>query len=128
MHAWIPGGTRDDKCTCIQVKQSLEGSGLAAENSRMLYYVYLLASKKNGTLYVGVTNDIVRRVYEHRTSAVEGFTDRYGVKMLVWFDSTGSVEAAIQKEKQIKNWKRAWKIALIEKGNPQWRDLYPDIL
>ena len=94
----------------------------------MDYHVYLLASRRQGTLYVGVTRDLVRRVWQHREGVVEGFTRDYGVKTLVWFESTGSVEAAITREKQIKNWKRAWKIALIEKENPQWRDLYPELL
>ena len=94
----------------------------------MDYFVYLLASKKNGTLYVGVTNDLVRRVHEHKEGLADGFTKQYGVHDLVWFESTPNVEAAIHKEKQIKNWKREWKIALIEKENPQWRDLYDDIL
>ena len=94
----------------------------------MQYFVYLMASRKNGTLYVGVTNDLVRRAYEHKNGLVEGFTDRYGVHQLVWFESTSSVEAAIQKEKQIKNWKREWKVALIEKDNPEWLDLYETIL
>ena len=92
------------------------------------YFVYLMASQKNGTLYVGVTRDLVRRVHENKSGAVEGFTNRYSVHHLVWFESTGSVEAAIHKEKQIKNWKREWKIELIEKSNPEWRDLYTDIL
>jgi putative endonuclease len=94
----------------------------------MDYFVYLLASARNGTLYVGVTNDLIRRAHEHRTAAVDGFSQRYGVHHLVWFESTPSIEAAIAREKQIKNWKRQWKIALIEKGNPEWRDLYPELL
>jgi putative endonuclease len=94
----------------------------------MDYYVYLLASHRHGTLYAGVTNDLVRRVYQHREGLLEGFTKKYGVKTLVWFDSTGSVEGAIRTEKRLKNWKREWKIALIEKGNPEWRDLYPDLV
>ncbi|HSV48375.1 MAG TPA: GIY-YIG nuclease family protein [Ramlibacter sp.] len=93
-----------------------------------MYFVYLLASSWNGTLYVGVTNDLVRRIHEHKNDLVEGFTRRYGVHLLVWYASTESVEAAIEKEKQIKNWKRAWKFALIEKENPEWRDLYESIL
>jgi putative endonuclease len=94
----------------------------------MSYYVYLLASQKNGTLYAGVTNDLVRRVHEHRNGLVEGFTKRYGVHRLVWFESSESVEAAIHKEKQIKCWKREWKVQLIQKGNPDWRDLYESLL
>ena len=94
----------------------------------MAYYVYLLASDAHGTLYVGVTNDLIRRVYEHREGLADGFTKRYGVKSLVWFESTDSIEAAITREKQLKNWKREWKLALIQRENPQWRDLYPELL
>ncbi|WP_397410646.1 GIY-YIG nuclease family protein [Polaromonas sp.] len=94
----------------------------------MDYFVYLMASGKNGTLYVGVTNNLVRRVYEHRNGLIEGFTSRYAVHQLVWFESTPSIAAAIAKEKQIKNWTRAWKVALIEKSNPAWRDLYDSLL
>ena len=94
----------------------------------MDYFVYLMASKKNGTLYVGVTNNLIRRVYEHKSGLVEGFTSRYAVHQLVWFESTPSAEAAIHKEKQIKNWKREWKVALIEKGNGEWLDLYDTIV
>jgi putative endonuclease len=93
-----------------------------------VYFVYILASQKNGTLYVGITNDLVRRVHEHKEGLADGFSKRYGVHMLVWFESTQSVEAAIEKEKQIKNWKREWKVALIEKDNPAWADLYEGIL
>ena len=94
----------------------------------MSYYVYLMASRKNGTLYVGVTNDLVRRVHEHKSGVVAGFTERYEVHLLVWFEATPSVEAAIHREKQMKNWKRAWKVELIEKANPDWVDLYESIL
>ncbi len=94
----------------------------------MNYFVYLMASGKNGTLYVGVTHNLVRRVHEHKNGFAEGFTSRYAVHDLVWFESTPSVEAAIHKEKQIKNWKRDWKIALIEKENPMWQDLYESLL
>ena len=94
----------------------------------MTYYVYLLASKPNGTLYVGVTNDLIRRAHQHRAKEAEGFTKRYGVDRLVWFDSTDSVEAAIAREKQIKRWNRAWKIELIEKTNSQWNDLFVTLL
>jgi putative endonuclease len=94
----------------------------------MLYHVYMLASRRNGTLYVGVTSALIRRIYQHREGLADGFTRKYGVKTLVWFEGTGSVEAAIHKEKQLKDWKRAWKIALIEKENPGWVDLYPGLL
>ena len=96
--------------------------------SFMSYFVYMLASQKNGTLYVGVTNDLIRRVYEHKSKSVPGFTSRYGVDRLVWFDQTDSVESAISAEKRLKRWNRAWKMALIEKANPDWRDLYPEIV
>jgi putative endonuclease len=87
----------------------------------------MLASKKHGTLYLGVTNDLVRRVYEHRTKAVEGFTKRYAVDKLVWFEIHDNVEAAITREKELKKWRRDWKIRLIEEQNPEWVDLYPGI-
>jgi putative endonuclease len=93
-----------------------------------MYFVYVLASRKNGTLYVGVTNDLIRRVYEHRNDLVEGFTKRYGVHLLVYHESTSDVAAAIQREKQIKKWNRAWKIELIEQLNPEWRDLYNELV
>jgi len=94
----------------------------------MDYFVYIMASQKNGTLYVGVTNNIVRRVFEHKNNLADGFTKRYAVHTLVWFESTGSIEAAIQREKQLKNWKREWKIALIEQLNPAWKELYDGLL
>ena len=90
----------------------------------MTYYVYIMASKKNGTLYIGVTNDLVRRVYEHREGLVDGFTKRYGVKVLVYCETHDRVEQAIQREKTLKHWIRDWKIALIERDNPHWDDLY----
>lgn len=85
--------------------------------------VYLLASRRNGTLYVGVTSDLARRVQEHKDALVEGFTKRYGVHTLVWSEAHESMESAIAREKAIKEWKRAWKLALIEEANPEWRDL-----
>ena len=89
-----------------------------------LSYVYIMASGRNGTLYTGVTTDLARRAYEHREGQLEGFTRKYAVKMLVWFEIHESVTAAIVREKSIKRWRRAWKLALIEADNPQWRDLY----
>ncbi len=91
------------------------------------YFVYLLASRRNGTLYVGVTNDLTRRVCQHKQGLVEGFTKKYGVKMLVWYEQTESIESAVLREKQIKRWNRDWKIELIRASNPQWRDLYEEI-
>jgi len=92
-----------------------------------VYYVYLLASARNGTLYLGVTNDLIRRVYEHKAKALPGFTARYGLERLVWFEVHDDVEAAILREKDIKKWRRAWKIRLIEESNPDWRDLYDSL-
>ena len=91
--------------------------------SKTNYYIYILASKRNGALYIGVTNDLVRRVYEHRSDLVEGFIKRYGVHMLVHYEDTGDAASAIQPEKQLKKWNRAWKIRLIEKDNSGWNDL-----
>ncbi len=92
------------------------------------YYLYILASRRNGTLYIGVTNDLVRRVYEHKNDVNGGFTKIHNVKMLVWFEETPDIDAAIRHEKRMKKWPRAWKINLIEAQNPQWRDLYPDLI
>jgi putative endonuclease len=91
-------------------------------------HVYILASRPRGTLYVGVTSRLVQRIHQHKEALADGFTRQYGIKQLVWFEGTGSIEAAIQREKQIKWWRREWKIALIEQANPHWRDLYADIL
>jgi putative endonuclease len=90
-------------------------------------YVYMLASGPNGTLCIGVTPDLIRRVWQHRESAVPGFTETYQVKHLVWFESHDDIVEAITREKQIKEWKRAWKLRLIHQLNPQWRDLYGDL-
>ena len=94
----------------------------------MGYWVYILASKPGGTLYVGVTNNLVRRVYEHREGVAESFTKRYGVKMLVYFEPHETIEAALQREKNIKHWSRKGKIDLICLMNPEWRDLWDDIV
>ena len=90
------------------------------------YYVYLLASRKNGTLYIGVTNDLQRRVYEHKTGIKKGFTQKYGVNMLVHFETFQDIEQAIQREKRLKKWNRSWKIQLIESQNKNWLDLASD--
>jgi putative endonuclease len=89
-----------------------------------VFFVYLLASGKHGTLYLGVTNDLVRRVYEHKQKLLPGFTSRYGVDRLVWFESYDDPATAIAREKEIKKWRRDRKIALIERDNPDWLDLY----
>ncbi len=91
------------------------------------YYVYILASRIGGTPYIGVTNDLVRRVCEHKSGAVESFTKRHGVYRLVYFECFDDIEQAIHREKRLKKWTRAWKISLIEKDNPNWIDLYPQI-
>ena len=92
------------------------------------YWVYMLASAKNGTLYIGVTSDLLKRAAEHKQGLIAGFTKEYGVHSLVWFEPTGDVESAIRREKQMKKWKRAWKIELIEKENPGWHDLSGSLL
>ena len=87
-------------------------------------YVYLMASGRNGTLYLGVTNDIVRRAYQHRNRLIDGFSKEHGCILLVWFEASDDIQAARQCELQMKKWKRAWKVDRIEQGNPQWKDLY----
>ncbi|MGH8126097.1 MAG: GIY-YIG nuclease family protein [Rhodanobacteraceae bacterium] len=89
--------------------------------------IYILASRPHGTLYVGVTSDLIKRVWEHRHDAVDGFTKRYGVHRLVHFEQFRSMADAIAREKELKKWRRAWKVAEIEKGNPEWRDLWQEI-
>jgi putative endonuclease len=91
-------------------------------------YVYILASKRNGTLYVGVTADIVKRVYEHKNNLVDGFTKKYGVHMLVYYQQFEDIESAILEEKRLKNWRREWKLKLIEKDNADWKDLYEGLI
>jgi putative endonuclease len=91
------------------------------------YYVYILASRRDGATYVGMTNDLVRRVFEHRQKAVPGFTSKYNIARLVWFEIYEDPVSAISREKELKKWKRAWKIQLIEAENPQWLDLYESI-
>ena len=89
--------------------------------------VYILASKRNGTLYIGVTSDLPGRIHQHRSGTIEGFSKRYDVKTLVWYEVHDEMEAAIRREKQLKKWERAWKLRLIEDGNPEWRDLAEDL-
>ena len=89
--------------------------------------VYILASRRNGTLYVGVTSDLIKRVWQHKNDLVEGFTKQYGVHVLVWYEPHETMESAIKREKAIKKWNRKWKLKLIEQSNPQWRDLYKEL-
>ncbi len=91
-------------------------------------YVYILANKRNGTLYVGVTSDLVKRVWEHKNDFVDGFTKRYGVHSLAWYEEHDTIEDAIAREKSIKRWRREWKLRRIEQMNPTWRDLYEEII
>ena len=91
----------------------------------MPFYVYLLASRRHGTLYLGVTSDLMRRVHQHKTQSLPGFTPQYGVDRLVWFEAYDDPADAIAREKQLKKWRRDWKIRLIEEQNPDWHDLYP---
>ncbi len=90
--------------------------------------VYLLANKRNGTLYVGVTSDLIKRIWEHKNHVVEGFTKKYGVDRLVWYEMHETMESAIQREKAVKEWQRAWKVRIIEQNNPNWDDLYGTLL
>ncbi len=91
-------------------------------------YVYIMASRKNGTIYIGVTSDLIARVYQHREGLVPGFTKRYGCKLLVYFEAYDDLQDARQREVQMKEWKRSWKIRLIEEGNLEWADLYPTLV
>ena len=93
-----------------------------------MFYVYILASQRNGTLYVGMTDDLSRRVWEHEEAAVRGFTARYGVKTLVWYEPHDTRESAFMRERRIKKWNRLWKLELIEKTNPGWRDLKGELV
>lgn len=92
------------------------------------FYIYILASQRNGTLYVGVTSNLIRRIWEHKEGIIEGFTKKYSIKNLVYYEQHGTAESAIRREKRLKEWKREWKLKLIEKFNLTWSDLYKNIL
>jgi len=94
----------------------------------MKYYVYILASKKNGTLYIGVTSDLIKRVWQHKNKLVDGFSKKYDINRLIYFEQHQDVKSAILREKQMKKWNRAWKTRLIEKKNPKWQNLYEEII
>ena len=94
----------------------------------MTYYIYILANKRRGTLYVGVTNNLIRRVFEHKNKLIAGFTERYDVNLIVWYQTSESVKSAIAHEKKLKRWRREWKIEMIETLNPEWVDLYQQII
>ncbi|NIA07696.1 MAG: GIY-YIG nuclease family protein [Actinobacteria bacterium] len=91
------------------------------------YYVYVLASRQNGTLYIGITSDLIKRTYEHKNDLVAGFTNKYHVHQLVHYEQFNNAQVAIAREKQLKKWKRKWKLELIEESNPDWKDLYEEI-
>jgi putative endonuclease len=93
----------------------------------MAFYVYMLTNKRNGTLYIGMTDDLVRRIWQHREGTLDGFTKAYDLKTLVWLEEHESRESAFTRERQMKKWNRAWKLRAIEKGNPDWRDLWDEI-
>jgi len=105
-------------------------AGIQRENDTMdkQFYVYMLASRRNGTLYIGVTSKLVGRVWQHKNKQVEGFTKRYGVDKLVYYEVHRNAESAMTREKRMKKWRRAWKIRLIEATNPEWKDLYDDVV
>ena len=92
------------------------------------YYVYILASQRNGTLYIGMTNNLIKRVFEHKSKSIKGFTTKYKVDKLVYYEITANVDSAIRREKLLKSWNRKWKLKLIEDFNPQWKDLYFNLL
>lgn len=124
-------------CECEDPSESqlnaviLTSSGRIVNGSRRmntkLYYVYILSSQKRGTLYIGVTNNLKRRIHEHKEKQNTGFTERYDVTQLVYYECGAEILSALQREKQLKHWKREWKIQLIERANPKWRDLYVDL-
>jgi len=92
------------------------------------YFVYILASQRNGTLYIGVTSDLLKRIWEHKNKVADGFTKKYNIDKLVYYEQTENVMSALEREKQLKKWNRDWKIKLIEKENPKWSDLYLDLM
>ncbi len=92
-----------------------------------MYFIYIITNRKDGVLYTGVTRDLVRRIYEHRNKLASGFSAHYNLTRLVYLEAGDSIESAIAREKQLKGWRREWKVALIERENPQWRDVYDDI-
>jgi putative endonuclease len=115
-------------CLSWTAIQEPQNPGLVTERMDKQYYVYIPASRKNGTLYIGVTSDLVKRVWEHKSKVIKGFTFKYCVDKLVYYEIFGDPENAIKREKRLKCYKRQWKIDLIEKDNPEWEDLYNEIV
>jgi predicted GIY-YIG superfamily endonuclease len=111
----------------LEAKELGPGFRRGEREEAMAFFTYMLASRRNGTLYAGGTDDLVKGVYEHREKLRPGYTARYGVAMLVWFELHGSRDDAFRRERQIKEWRRAWKLELIERGNPGWRDLFTEV-
>ncbi len=99
-------------------------TGIQVMSDRKIYYVYIIASQRNGTLYIGVTDNLIKRTYQHKNNLVDGFTKKYGVHDLVYYETTNDIISALTREKQLKKWNRKWKTDLIEKENPEWEDLY----
>jgi len=93
-------------------------------NIKNQYYIYILTSKRNSVLYIGVTSNLIKRIYEHKNNIIEGFSKKYRIHKLVYYEIINDIESAIRREKQLKKWNRKWKLELIEKNNPEWRDLY----
>ena len=114
--------------TNVIVDITLDRSALRTLHSRMAAYVYIMSNKRYGTIYVGVTSDIVRRAWEHREGIYPGFTDRYGLHDLVWYEVHESIIDAIKREHAMKHWPRRWKTALVDAMNPQWEDLFPGLI
>ena len=110
-------------CQC-----GLDTESKLLKQSVMDCYVYMMTNKPRGVLYIGMSNDLIRRVFEHKSHCVKGFTDHYNLTYLVWFEQTSDVISAIAREKQLKNWRRDWKVELIESANPEWNDLYDGIV
>jgi len=105
-----------------------EGGERESRFSMKLYYIYILASKRNGTLYIGITSNIIKRIWEHKEKLVQGFTRRYNIDRLVYFEQFTDIKDALEREKALKKWNRRWKLNLIEEKNPNWNDLYDDLI
>jgi len=108
----------------IPVKTGIQNISIWKWNKVKTYYVYILANKRNGTLYIGVTNNLKGRIYQHKAGLYEGFTKKYSINKLVYFEMFGSIDYAITREKRLKKWNRKWKIELVEEKNPNWEDLF----
>ena len=124
INSWFELGRESSRASWIPAFAGMSG----IDSGVMSFFVYILASRRNGTLYIGMTDDLARRIWQHRVEAVPGFTKKYGVKTFVWYEQYETRESAFTRERQLKKWNRAWKLQLIEGLNPTWRDLYDDLL